>query len=224
MNDAELFELLRKELFSAVIGDVMDARGLRRRFLPPAVKPLDPATILVGRSKTVLEADCASTSTGRDGVEAPFGLMFEALDSLKEGEVYACAGGSLNYALWGELMSTRARILRAAGAVVDGYHRDSNGIRALGFPLFSMGAWAQDQGPRGRVIDYDCPIEFRNGTLVEPGDLVFGDLDGVVVVPRAVEAEVVEAALEKVRGENKVRDAIRAGMGTVEAFKRFGVM
>lgn len=224
MQDAELFELVKKELFSAVLGDVMDARGLRHQFLPAEVRALDPATVLVGRAKTVLEADCASTKTGADGKENPFGLMFEALDSLRKGEIYICTGGSPNYALWGELMSTRARILNAAGAIVDGFHRDTRGIQKLGFPLFSRGSWAQDQGVRGRVIDYDCPIEYATGAVVEPGDLLFGDLDGVVVIPRRVETEVIDAALEKVRGENRVREAILGGMSTREAFDTFRIM
>jgi regulator of RNase E activity RraA len=224
MQDSQLFELVRKELFSAVLGDVMDARGLRHQFLPAPIRALEPATVLVGRAKTVLEADCASTRVGSEGKEQPFGVMFEALDSLREGEIYMCTGGSPKYALWGELMSTRARILKAEGAIVDGYHRDTRGILGLGFPLFSWGSWAQDQGVRGRVIDYDCPIEYGNGTVVEPGDLVFGDIDGVVVIPRAVEVEVIDAALEKVRGENKVREAIIGGMSTREAFDRFRIM
>jgi len=224
MQDAELFDLVKRELFSAVLGDVMDARGMRHQFLPAEIRALDPATVLVGRAKTVLEADCASTTVGAEGREKPFGLMFEALDSLREGEIYICTGGSPRYALWGELMSTRARMLKAAGAIVDGYHRDTRGIQTLGFPLFSRGSWAQDQGVRGRVIDFDCPIEYETGAMVEPGDLLFGDLDGVVVVPRSVEAEVIDAALEKVHGENKVRDAILGGMSTLEAFDMFRIM
>jgi len=224
MKDTQLYERARKELFSAVLGDVMDARGLRHQFLPAGIRALDPGTVLVGRAKTVLEADCASVTVSAEGKDRPFGLMFEALDSLGEGEIYMCSGGSPNYALWGELMSTRAHILKAAGAIVDGYHRDTRGILELGFPLFSRGSWAQDQGVRGRVIDYDCPIEYSTGAVVEPGDLVFGDIDGIVVIPRAVEDEVVEAALEKVRGENKVREAILGGMSTRQAFDRFRIM
>jgi 4-hydroxy-4-methyl-2-oxoglutarate aldolase len=121
-------------------------------------------------------------------------------------------------------MSTRAMRLGAAGAVLDGYSRDTHGILKLGFPTFSQGAYAQDQRLRGRVIDYRSPIEFPNGTVVEPGDIVFGDIDGVVIVPQASEREVIQAAIEKVRGENHVRTAIEGGMSTVEAFRTFGIM
>ena len=150
--------------------------------------------------------------------------MFEALDALQSNEVYICTGSSPTYALWGELMSTRALRLGAAGAVLDGYHRDTRGILRLAFPTFSFGSYAQDQRVRGRVIDYRCPIQFANGVVVQPGDIVFGDIDGVVILPRAQERAILEAALDKVRGENRVRTAIEAGISTVEAFRTFGIM
>jgi regulator of RNase E activity RraA len=121
-------------------------------------------------------------------------------------------------------MSTRAIKLGAAGAVLDGYSRDTHGILRLGFPTFSYGSYAQDQRLRGRVIDYRCPIQFANATVVHPGDIVFGDIDGVVIIPKAVEAVIIQGALDKVRGENRVRTAIEAGMSTVEAFRSFGIM
>src|SRR5205814_6156197 len=152
-----------------------------------------------------------------------FGLMLEALDDLKPGEVYIATGASPAYALWGELMSARAMKLGAAGAVVDGYSRDTRGILALDFPVFSYGRYAQDQGPRGKVIDFRCPIEI-NGVRIEPGDIVFGDLDGVCVIPRKAERDVFNAALEKARGEKLVAKAVREGMSAVEAFERFGIM
>ena len=215
---------LRGELFSAVLGDVMDGMGLYHQMLPPEIRPLDPSTVLAGFAMTVLEADCYGVEIASEEKQAPFGKMFAALDSLQPEEIYICTGGSGLYAQWGELMSTRARVLGAAGAVVNGYSRDTKGILKMGFPTFSRGCYALDQGVRGRVIDFRCAIEFPNGTVVEPGDLVFGDVDGVVVVPRGRIEEVIGAALEKVRGENKVREAIEKGMSTVEAFETFGIM
>ncbi len=216
-NDQELFALCRSELFTAVVGDVMDKIGLRRQFLPPQIRPLAPNMVTVGRAMTVLEADCF------DEPKKPFGLMLEALDDLKQDEIYVCTGGSPRYALWGELMSTRAMKLGSAGAVMNGYARDTNGILELGFPTFSYGPYAQDQGPRGHVIDFRCPIEM-DGVAVAPGDVVFGDIDGVCVVPQAGEEEVFRLAVEKARGEKKVREAIEGGMGAADAFAKFGIM
>jgi 4-hydroxy-4-methyl-2-oxoglutarate aldolase len=173
----------------------------------------------------VLEADCFAEASPGPGplMSKPFGLMLEALDDLKEGEVYVCAGASPRYALWGELMSIRAMKLGAAGAVCDGYSRDTPSILALGFPTFSHGPYAQDQGPRGKVIDFRCPLEIE-GVRVRPGELIFGDVDGVLVVPREAEREAIEKALEKARGEKTVREAIEAGMPAAEAFAKFGIM
>jgi regulator of RNase E activity RraA len=120
-------------------------------------------------------------------------------------------------------MSTRALHLKAAGAVVDGYCRDSGGILSLNFPTFCYGSYAQDQGPRGKVVDYGVPIEIC-GIRIRPGDILFGDRDGVLVIPQEAEKEAIALAFEKATTENKVRLAIEAGMSTVEAFERFGVM
>jgi len=223
-NDTELFSLMKEELFTAVVGDIMDTLDLTRQFLPAQIRPIKDDIVLVGRAMTVLEADCAGGDVAHRGKKEPFGLMFEALDDLKEGEIYLCAGGSPTYAHWGELMTTRAVHLKAAGAVVDGYLRDTKGILKLGFPAFAWGSYAQDQGVRGRVIDYRCPLEFPNRVRVNPGDLIFGDIDGVLAIPAKYEREIIEQALEKVRGENEVARAIRDGMSTVEAFATFGVM
>lgn len=221
-SDQELFALVEKELFPAVIGDVMDQVGLLRQFLPASIRPLRSDMRLVGRAMTALVADIPCDTSG-SGVDRPFGLMFEALDSLQPHEVYLCGGGSPEYALWGELMSTRARVLGAAGAVVDGYYRDSEGIEALDFPTFGYGAYAQDQGSRGRVVDYRSRIEIGQ-VSIETGDIVVGDRDGVCIVPRAREHEVFALALEKARGEKTVRRAIEAGMPSADAFAKYGIM
>ncbi|RDJ20008.1 RraA family protein [Bosea caraganae] len=218
-----LFQRIRTELFSAVLGDVMDAIGLTRQFLPPEIRALVPEMVVAGRAMTVQEADCAVDAGVSSGAK-PFGLMFEALDSLKPGEIYICTGSSPTYALWGGLMSTRARTLGATAAVLDGYHRDTREILQLGFPVFSAGSYAQDQRVRGRVIDFRCPIQFRNGCRVETGDLIVGDVDGVVVVPAAREQEVLAAAFAKVRGESEVRDMILAGESTTAIFAKTGIM
>jgi regulator of RNase E activity RraA len=223
-NDGELFGLMRQDLFTAVVGDVLDAAGHTRQFLPPEIRALRPDMIVVGRAMPVLEADCVGDEVHAEESRQPFGLMFRALDDLKPGEVYVCTGSSLEYALWGELMSTRAMHCGAAGAVVNGYSRDAKGIFQLGFPVFSRGTYAQDQRVRGRVIDFRCPLVFPNGVRVNPGDVLFGDIDGVLVIPAANLRDTVAAALEKVHGENKVAAAIRGGMSAQAAWDQFGIM
>lgn len=225
-SDKAIFEALKTELFTAVVGDVLDVMGHRRQFLPAGIAPLQPEMKVVGRAMPVLEADVfsdGSPSANGPLANKPFGLMMEALDDLRQDEVYIATGASLRYALWGGLMSTRALHLKAAGAILDGYIRDTSEIEKLGFNVFSRGIYAQDQGPRGKVIDYGCPIEIE-GILVTPGDLIFGDREGVLVIPCEAEKEAIERALEKVSTENKVATAIRGGMSACEAFRTFGVM
>jgi regulator of RNase E activity RraA len=225
-NDDELLRIIRQELFSAVVGDVMDKQGYLHQFLPPQIRPLQDDMLVAGRAMPVLEADTFGETvagTSNKLMEKPFGLMLEALDDLKKNEVYLCTGASPRYALWGELMSTRALRLGAAGAVVDGYARDTKGIIAMNFPTFCHGSYAQDQGPRGKVIDFRLPVELK-GVSVRPGDIVIGDMDGVCIVPREDEVEIISLAIEKARGEKLVKKAIEGGMSACEAFKKFGIM
>lgn len=223
-NDDELFDIVRNELYTAVVGDVMDKLGLLHQFLPPQIQPLQDDMFIIGRAMTVLEADVVSDSSSNNPVlNKPFGLMLEALDDLKKNEVYICTGSSPSYALWGELMATRAQILGAAGAVVDGYSRDTRGILELKFPSFSYGRYAQDQAPRGKVIDFRVPIEIK-GVRINSGDIVIGDIDGVCIVPRAVEEQVFRLSIEKARGEKMVQKKILEGMSTKEAFDKYGIM
>lgn len=223
-NDDELIEIINVKLNSCLIGDVLDAMGKKNQFLPPRIRPLDNSMRVAGRAMPVLEADCSGTRIGYKDEEKAFGIMFEALDSLKKNDIYICTGSSPEYAQWGGLMSRRAINLKANGAVMNGFSRDTIEIKELGFSVFSFGPYGQDQGIRGRVVDYSCPIRFPNGVDVEPGALVIGDIDGVVTIPRDIEIEVIEAALEKASGENKVRTAIINGMSTVDAFRKFGIM
>jgi regulator of RNase E activity RraA len=220
----DILETMRRELFSAVVGDVLDAAGMTQQFLPPEIRPMDEQAVMVGRAMPVLEADCAGPEVSHLGEHQPFGLMLTALDNLRTGEVYLCAGASPTYALWGALMSTRAMHLGAAGAVLDGFYRDSKEIAQLRFPVFARGRYARDQAVRGRVIDFRCKIRLRNGTMVSPGDIVLADADGVVVVPAEHEQAVVADALVKVRGENLVRQALQEGMSASDAFKKYKVM
>jgi regulator of RNase E activity RraA len=223
-TDDALYSLARQELFTAVVGDIMDQLGLHHQFLPPQIAPLHPDMVVIGRAMPVLETDWVADAPGSNPALAqPFGLMLEALDDLKPSEVYLCGGGSPRYALWGELMTTRAQILGAAGVVLDGYTRDRRGILALGFPCFAYGSYAQDQAPRGRVVDFRVSVQI-GGVRVQPGDIVFGDDDGVCVVPQAAEQEVFTRALEKARGEKQVRAAIEGGMSAKAAFEHYGIM
>jgi regulator of RNase E activity RraA len=225
-SDQELFVLARRELFTAVVGDVMDKMGLQKQFLPPQIKAMRDDMIVIGRAMPVLEVDVFGETEG-SGVNPfmlkPFGLTFEALDSLKPNEVWVSTGSSPTYARWGGLMTVRATHLGAAGTVLNGYARDAREILQLNFPCFCYGNYAQDGGPRGKILDYRLPIRVGDA-YIRPGDIIFGDIDGVCVIPREAEEEAFTGALEKARGEQTVRKAIEGGMSTVDAFKKYGIM
>lgn len=225
-DDTELFARMRTELYTAVVGDIMDTLGYLNQFLPPQVQPLRADMLIAGRAMPVLEMDDQG-GEGPDRQSAvlnqPFGLMLRALDDLNTNEVYICSGASPTYALWGELMSLAAVNRGATGAVVNGYSRDTRGILEQNFPCFSWGRYAQDQRPRGKVVDFRCGIQFGTVT-VAPGDIVFGDLDGVCIIPQAIEREVCALALEKAQGERQVFEAIRGGMKAQESWDTFGIM
>jgi regulator of RNase E activity RraA len=153
----------------------------------------------------------------------PYGALTEALDQLQPGEVWVAHGGGARCAAWGEILTATARARGAAGAVLHGYHRDTPKVLAQDWPVFSHGAFGADAGVRSSVIAYRVPIEIGD-VRIEPGDLLVGDVDGVVVVPRALEEEVLERALEKASAENTVLTAIRDGMSSTDAFAKYGVL
>jgi regulator of RNase E activity RraA len=225
-SDDELFALVQRELFTCVVGDVMDKMELQHQFLPPQIQPLSPNMIVVGRAMPVLSVDVFTekiAGTANKLMDKPFGLMLEALDDLRKNEVYVNTGSSPRNALWGELMSTRARILGCRGAVLNGYVRDTKPILKMGFPTFAFGSYGQDSAPRYKVVDFRVPVEIGLVRL-RPGDILFGDVDGVLLVPAESEAEIFSRALEKARGEKRVRKAIEDGSSAVEAFEKYGIM
>ena len=216
-SDSELFALIRRELYTPVVGDILDKLGRVHQFLPAPVQPMLENMTLSGRAMPVVIVDVYGPQ------KKPFGLLTEALDDLKPGEVFLAGGGAMRCAYWGEICTAAAIQRGALGAVVDGYHRDSVQMLGQKWPVFSRGRFAQDSAVRMAVADFRCPIEI-GGVWVEAGDLIFGDLDGVVVIPRAVEEEVIAESLVRARAEKTVRQAIEGGMSATEAFRKYEVL
>jgi regulator of RNase E activity RraA len=225
-SDDDLFALVKRELFTCVVGDVMDKLELQHQFLPPQIRPLRADMVVIGRAMPVLAVDVFAervAGTANQLMAKPFGLMLEALDDLHPSEVYVNTGSSPRNALWGELMSIRAAKLGASGAVLNGYTRDTKAILTLNFPTFSFGPYGQDSSPRYKVVDFRVPLEI-GAVRLQPGDIVFGDIDGVCVVPTVAAEEVFAKALEKARGEKLVRKALEEGSSAVAAFEKHGIM
>jgi regulator of RNase E activity RraA len=225
-SDDELFEMAERELFTSVIGDVMDKLKLFHQFLPPRIRSLIGDGILIGRAMPVLSGDVFEervTETANLMSAKSFGLMLEALDDLKKNEIYVNTGSSPRNAMWGEMMTTRARVLGAKGAILNGYIRDTRAVRALNFPTFGFGSYGQDSAPRYKVYDFRVPIEIGQ-VRIETGDILVGDVDGVLVVPKHAEEEIFVLAFEKARAEKTVRSELERGSSAAAAFARHGIM
>jgi 4-hydroxy-4-methyl-2-oxoglutarate aldolase len=211
---------LRERLYTAVLSDVLDEAGFRDQAMTARIRPLDDGLVMAGFARTGLFREVFHVARG----ENPYELEIAIIDDLKPGDVvvFGC-GGSERIAPWGELLTTAARARGAVGAVTDGFVRDVRGIRDVKFPVFHGGIAPLDSKGRGKVADIDVPIACA-GVHVEPGDLVFGDVDGVVVVPRKIEEQVLARAFEKVSGENATRDELLRGAKLKDVFDRYGVL
>jgi regulator of RNase E activity RraA len=205
-------------LSSAVIADVLDALGHRTSALPGYLRPLRPEWKLFGRAAT-LSAVTVAVEPAR-----PYDIELACVDSLKSGDVLvATTNGDRSSALWGELLSTACRARGARGAVIDGLTRDVSRILAMDFPVFAAGFSPLDSKGRLDGIHFGQPI--RSGDcVIRPGDWVFGDFDGIVVVPAELADQVFPRALEKVTGENKVRSELARGRSAREVFAEYGIL
>jgi regulator of RNase E activity RraA len=205
-------------LTSAVLADVLDRLGHRNSALPPAVRPLRPEWRVFGRAATLSAARVAADPP------RPYEVELEAVDALRPGDVLvATTNGDAGSALWGELLATAARARGAAGAVIDGPTRDAARLLAMDFPVFASGFCPLDSRGRLDGVAHGRPIR-AGDCVVRPGDLVLGDVDGVVVVPAELAEEALKLALEKVTGEDRVREELARGRGVREVFAEFGIL
>ena len=210
--------MIRARLGSALVCDALDIEGFRHQSPRVWLRPMTVEGVVVGRCRTTLWADMAHPDP------RPYELELAAIDGCRPGDMLiAAAGGSMRSGIWGELLSSAAQNAGCEGAIVDGAVRDVRRMRGLGFPVFARGTSPYDSKDRQRVIDIDVSVEI-DGVVFTPGDIVVADLDGVVVIPRAIESAVLARAWEKAQQEDTVRGAIRSGMKAGEMFERFGIL
>jgi 4-hydroxy-4-methyl-2-oxoglutarate aldolase len=222
-NDEELFALMRAELATCQVSDVMELLGFRFPMLPETIRPLQSEMVMIGRAMPVQDESPVPYGDPARFDFKPFGLLFESIEALRPGEVYVASGGPAYAARLGDMLIMRAQKLGAAGFVINAHIRDANGILELNIPTFARGTYAYGLQRRHNVVDYRCSITIGK-CRIRPGDLVFGDGDGVCVLPREAEEEILTKALAKSRKERNVRKEIESGSSVVEAFKKFGVM
>ncbi len=214
----EMFDLMAQKLASSVLSDVLDTQGYRDQVMRAAIRPLSPEAVVTGRAMPVLYAEVFEIPDKPDKME------IEVVDSLRPDDVLvAYAPATAKAALWGGLLSMAARARGARGAVIDGMTRDVKQITGMAFPVFVTGVSPLDAKGRLRAYAYRCAIEC-GGVLVEPGDIIFGDADGVVVIPQDVAVETVSEALHKVEAERLTEEELKKGALLRDVYARYGVL
>lgn len=204
------------QLYTAVVADVLDRLGYRNQIMRANIRPLYPQAKTAGYALTVQTVPAREINPAE-----PYKGELAAVDALQANDVMVvsyCDGS-----FWGELLSTAARYRGCRGVVIDGYTRDTQAIIGMDFPVFCRGIHPSDSLGRLDVTSHNVPIVCGE-VLVQPGDLVLADYDGLVVVPQHIAVETLEKAEEKVRGENMVRKKLAEGMSATEAFKRYGIL
>jgi len=219
-GDAHYLSEIRERLYTAVLSDVLDELGFRQQAMPPSIRPLDDSLVLAGFARTGSYREVYRVVPD----ENPYELEMALIDDLRPDDVavFGC-GGSSRIAPWGELLTTASRARGAVGCVTDGFVRDVRQIRSLRFPVFHGGIAPLDSKGRGMVAEIDVPIHCA-GVAVAPGDLIVGDADGLVVVPRAVEAQALARAFEKVSSEDRTREELAAGAKLKDVFAKYRVL
>lgn len=217
-SDTEMFDTMRDKLYTSVISDVVDSLGAHYQGMRSDVRPIYEGATVVGRAYPVLTADVYKY------IDDPYGPEIDAVDSLKPNDVMVvCTQRSTRTCFWGELLATAARARGARGIVVDGTVRDVAQITSMKFSTFATGIYMVDSAGRSIVIDHNCPVDC-GGVLVNPGDIVFGDIDGVIVIPKAMEKEVIPLALEKASKEDQVREELLKGTLLRDVYNKYGVL
>lgn len=215
------FNELAGILYSAVISDTLDSFGLKHQAMKPYMRPLDERLVFMGPARTgrFVHAD-----DPKDG-ENPYEIEMALLDDLKPGDVsvLACGGPTDWIAPWGELLTTASIARGAVGCVTDGLVRDIKHIKALNFPVFHGGIGPLDTRGRAKMVEMDTTVTC-GGVSVSSGDIVFGDVDGVVVIPKAYADRVIDRAREKIASENHTRDELRQGSLLSEVYAKYGVL
>ncbi len=215
---ADIIERARPVIASAPVSDALDAHGFHNQILPPGIRPVDDRSVLFGPVRT------GSYQPISGHVDNIYDLEIALVDDLRAGEVCVMAtGGNTVIGPWGELLSTRARYLKAAGFLTDGAARDVVAIRAMGFPVFTGALSPADTQYRGMMTEKDTTIRIGE-TSISPGDIIVGDVDGVVVIPRDHALPVLATAMSKISGERHMRADLEAGMSLADAFRKHGLL
>ena len=212
------FKQMTAELYSAALSDILDEIGCRNQVISPGlgIRPLKNEWVLVGRAKTLFNEPS-------DKTEDPYELAIAGLDQMEKGQILVAGGPVIDLGIMGELSAHRILQRGGRGAIVNGFSRDINHLLRLDFPIFCKGGTPIDTTGRSRVTAVDVPITFGDKEI-EPGEIIFADLDGIIKIPREIEEEVILKALTRVDEENRVRRDIKNGSSFREVWERYHIL
>ncbi len=209
---------LKKILSASIISDVLDEMGYRSQMISSAVFPLQDDVVVFGPAFTSIGTEVYSMP------EDPLTAQCKIVDQLGEGEVYVLVTrGQKTCALFGEIFATAVNYRKGAGVLIDGYARDIKLLKEMNFPLFYAGINPRTSKGRCEINECQIPITIETVTI-NPGDVIFGDIDGVAVIPKAIAEEVIEKAKEVVEKELVVRKALQGGTTLEDAYKINGAI
>lgn len=209
---------MKKKLYSGIICDVLDQMGYRNQALSNAITPLKDQTVIFGPAFTSIGTQVYSMP------EDPLTAQCKIVDQLGEDEIYVLVTrGEYNCAVFGELFATAINGRKGAGVLLDGFARDIKALNEMDFPLFYRGKDPKTSKGRCEINEYQIPVEL-DGVIINPGDYIFGDIDGVAVIPKDIAEEVLSRALETIEKENQVRDRLKNGSSLQQAYEEIGAI
>lgn len=211
-------ETIKSRLYSGLLCDVMDGMGYRNQSISSGVMPLEDDTVIFGPAFTSIGTTVYSMP------ESPLTAQCKVVDQLDEGEVYVLViRGEKDCAIFGELFGTAVLAKKGAGVLTDGYARDLKALKEMHFPVFYAGKNPRTSKGRCEINECQIPI-IMEGVTIRPGDYIFGDIDGVAVIPAEIVDEVLERSLETIEKENEVRDRLLRGDTLQKAYEEIGAI
>lgn len=210
--------MIKEILYSGIISDVLDGMGYRNQALAGGISPLTDDTVIFGPAFTSIGTTVYSMP------ENPLVAQCKVVDQLGEDEIYVLVTrGDYNCAVFGELFATAVNARKGAGVLLDGYARDVKALKEMKFPLFYKGRDVRTSKGRCEINECQIPV-ILDGVTIRPGDYIFGDIDGVIVIPKEVAEEVIRQAAETVEKENEVRTRLLNGSTLQKAYEEIGAI
>ncbi|MHB1688235.1 MAG: RraA family protein [Ignavibacteriaceae bacterium] len=218
-SESELFSYLEENAYAAVFSDILDEMGYHFQAVSPhsKIRPLKDNFVVIGRAVTLL-------NESNNNEEEPYDSVIKCIDSLSPNSILVTTSSdTFSVGIMGELTATALRFRKGRGAIVNGYTRDARKLIKMDFPTFAWGASPIDTTGRVRVVDYNIPITI-GGVKISSGDLVFADLDGIIVIPKVVEDDVIENVIKRINTENVVRKELGEGKTMAEVWSKHHVL